>query len=158
MTDYERPHTKTQKIYVDGTRVTATAAELNLVDGAPGSISFAAAAGGANVSEVTVQVLDAAGSALAGVFHFDVWLSDAATGVGLTGTSASGTVQVKSASGVDLSIFSAKKALRVQTLATGAYILEITDSAKTVFYVAAELPSTGVAQVSAQLETADYGA
>jgi hypothetical protein len=119
--------------------------------------SFSIAAGGANVSEVTVQMQDSEGNDVSGVHHLDVWLSDAATGVGLTATSASGTVQAKSASGADIGTLTAKKALRIQTLADGSYILEITDTAKTGFYVATQVPGTGKADVSRQLVTGDYG-
>lgn len=140
------------------TGLTATADELNLLDGAPASISFTPAAGASNVCEVTLQVNDAAAAALSGVFNFDLWLSDASSGAGLTGTTASGAVAAKAASGIDLATYTAKKALRVQTKADGTYILSITDSSKTGFYVCAQLPTTGAAQVSAQLETGNYGA
>lgn len=132
--------------------------DYSLVAGAAASLTLSPAAAGANVSEVTLTVKDAAGAAIAGVFIFDVWLSDAATGAGLTAVTSSGTVTAKAASGVVLSTYTAKKALRVQTLATGVFILEITDSAKTGFYVCATLPSTGVTKVSSQLVTASYGA
>jgi len=138
--------------------VTATAAELNVSDGTPASVSFAYAAGAANVSEVTITVLDAAGVAIASPFIFDVWLSDAATGAGLTGTTTSGTVTAKSASGVVIDTYTAKKALRVQALATGIFILEITDTAKTAFYPCATSPNTGIVQVGAVMASGDYGA
>ena len=51
----------------------------------------------------------------------------------------------------------AKKALQVQALATGIYILEITDTAKTTFYVCAQTPH-GEVKISAQLASGDYGA
>jgi len=140
--------------------VTATPAELNILDNAPASISFAAAAGGANVCEVTITVLNAAGVAIAAspaCFMLEWWLSDAATGVGLTGTSASSTVAVKSGEGTDLIVHTAKKYTRVQTKASaGTYVLEITDSAKTAFYVCAAID--GKAYVSAVLASGDYGA
>jgi hypothetical protein len=123
----------------------------------PASISFAIAAGGANVSEVTVTVKDAAGAAIAEPFNFDLWLSDAATGEGLTGTTASGAVAAKAASGTDLAVLTAKKAIRVQCKATGVYVLSITDTAKTGFYVCAQVPGLGRTNVSAQLVTASYG-
>lgn len=132
--------------------------DLQVIDAAPASIGFSAAAAAANVSEVTCTVKDAAGNTLEGVWMFDLWLSDAATGEGLTATTASGTVTAKSASGAVIATHSAKKALRVQTLATGVFILEITDTAKTGFYVAAAVPAKGNTVVSDQLETADYGA
>lgn len=125
------------------------------VAGLPASAAFAVAAGGSNVSEVTVTVKDAAGNTLAGVHHFDLWLSDAATGLGLTGTSASGTVQAKSGGGTVLAALTAKKALRVQSKADGTFVLEITDTAKTGFYPAASIGGKTV--VGAQLVTANYG-
>jgi len=138
--------------------ITATAAELNAAaDGAAATLAFAAAAGGANVCEVTITVRDAAGATIAEAFNLDVWLSDAATGAGLTGTSASGAVAAKAASGTDLSTYVAKKALRVQTLATGVYILSITDAAKTGFYPCGTCPGTGRTVVGAQLVTGNYG-
>lgn len=135
---------------------TVTGVDLSPLPYAPNSVGFTPAAGASNVCEVTLQVKDAAGVALAGVFHMDVLLSDAATGVGLTAVTASGAVAKKTASGEDLATLVAKKALRVQTLATGAYILSITDSAKTGFYVVANLG--GKTSVSSVLVTGNYGA
>lgn len=121
-------------------------------------IGYSIAAGGANVCEVTITLQDGHGTVVAEATPLTVWLSDTATGTGLTATSASGTVQTKSASGADFAVLTAKKALVAQPLATGVYILEITDSAKTGFYVAAQLPFGGVPAVSRQLVTGDYGA
>lgn len=140
---------------VDG--VTATAAELNLTDAAPATVTFAPAAGGANVCEVTITVKDAAAATLTGIRNLEIWLSDAATGAGLTGTTASGTVTAKAASGTVLTALTAKKHLIGQTLAAGTFILEITDTAKTGFYVAVANPLTGAPIVSAQLVTGNYG-
>lgn len=137
--------------------VTANAAELNLLDAAPATVTFAAAAGAANVAEVTITIKDAAGVTLAGGRNLEVWLSDAATGLGITGTTASGTVTAKAASGSVLTALTAKKHLAVQTLATGVFILEITDAAKTGFYVAVKHPLTGAPVVSAQLVAGNYG-
>lgn len=122
--------------------------------------SFTITAGAANKTEIAVQFTDGQSTAanVSGPINFDIWLSDDAAGTGLTGTTASGTVQAKAASGTDFTAFVAKKALKVQTLATGAYTLEITDTAKTGFYIAVQNPYTGVTSVSRQLVTADYGA
>ena len=146
------------KLTLGGTPITTSAAELNLLDAAPATVTFAIAAGGANVSEVTITVKDAAGTTLAGGRNLEVWLSDAATGLGITGTTASGTVTAKSASGTVLTALTAKKHLAVQTLTTGVFILEITDTAKTGFYVAVKHPLTGAPIVSAQLVAGNYGA
>jgi predicted RecA/RadA family phage recombinase len=124
-------------------------------DGLPISVAMAAAAGAANVTEVTITVKDAANNTVAAVHHMDVWLSDDAAGEGLTGTTASGTVTNKAASGIVLSTYTAKKALRVQTLKTGVFVLEITDTAKTAFKVCASL--NGKAVVGLTLATGNYG-
>lgn len=118
--------------------------------------TFTPAAGTTNVCDVVITAVDAAGTAVAVPVSFDLWLSDAATGVGHTGTSASGTVTAKSASGLVVATLVSKKALRVQALATGLFTLEITDSAKTAFYVCAQTP-TGVVSVSTVLATGNYG-
>ena len=141
-----------------GTAVTATAAELNELDDIVASFTFAATAGAENVCEVAITLKDAAGATVDGARPFMVWLSDADTGVGLTATTASGTVQAKSASGADFATFTAKKALLVQPLATGVYTLEITDSAKTAFYVCAATLDGRAYSVSTVLATGDYGA
>ncbi|MCK5611367.1 hypothetical protein KAR91_56375 [Candidatus Pacearchaeota archaeon] len=120
--------------------------------------SFTIASAAANVSEIAIALLDGNGDAVAAAQPMTVWLSDAATGAGLTGTSASGTVQAKSASGADFGALTAKKALIAQPLATGIYTLEITDTAKTGFYVCIQNPFTGAVSVSRQLVTGDYGA
>lgn len=123
----------------------------------PASVTFAVAAGAANVCEVAVTVKDAAGAALAAPFLLDLWLSDAATGIGLTATTASGAVAAKAASGQDMAILTTKKALRIQTLGTGIYVLSITDTAKTGFFVAAQIPGTPRIAISAALVAGNYG-
>jgi len=129
---------------------------LDQVHGQPASVTIAAAAGGSNVCEVTFTVKDVNGTAMTVPTLLTVFLSDAATGVGLTGTSASGTVQAKASSGTDFSTLVSKKALRVQTKADGTYILEITDTAKTTFYPCAYIDGRKVT-VGTQLVTGNYG-
>lgn len=143
---------------IAGTAVSASAAELNMVDAAPATVTFAAAAGASNVCEVTITVKDAAGATLTGIRNLEIWLSDAATGAGLTGTTASGAVAVKSNEGTDLTALTAKKHLIGQTKAAGTYVLSITDTAKTGFYVCVRNPITGAPVASAQLVAGNYGA
>ncbi len=119
--------------------------------------SFTIASGGANVTEIAIALLDGNGDAVASAIPFTAWLSDAATGAGLTGTSASGTVTAKSGGGADFGALTAKKALIAQPLATGIFTLEITDTSKTGFYVCIQNPFTGAISVSRQLVTGDYG-
>ena len=76
----------------------------------------------------------------------------------MTGTTASGEVTAKTASGVDMGALTAKKVLLAQTKADGTFILSITDTAKTGFYVCAVPLRGGAPSVSAQLITANYGA
>lgn len=148
---------ETAQLKLNGTAVTSTAAELNELDGLISGFTFAAAQGASNVTEVTVTAVEADGTTtVASPVIFTIWLSDAATGAGLTSTSASGTVQAKSASGADFEVMTAKKAIKVQALATGIYILEITDTAKTAFFVCAQTPH-GETKIATVLATGDYG-
>ncbi|HTR71868.1 MAG TPA: hypothetical protein VMH41_16785 [Mycobacteriales bacterium] len=124
----------------------------------PAAFTLTPAAGSSNVCEVTIQAKDAAGNNLARSIPILIWLSDAATGIGLTATSASGAVAAKASSGSDFGALTAKKALLSQTKADGSYILSITDSAKTGFYVAVGLPNGTAPVVSAQLVSGNYGA
>ncbi|MDA0780669.1 MAG: hypothetical protein PQ612_06005 [Rickettsiales bacterium] len=140
---------------INGTDVSSELAEAA---GKATNVTFSYAAAAANVSEVTITVKNAAGTTIESPHSLDVYLSDAATGAGLTATTASGTVTAKAASGTVLGTLTAKKALRVQTLATGVFILEITDTAKTGFYPVVSLPNTGETIVGSQMVTGDYGA
>ncbi len=119
-------------------------------------VSISAAAGTTNQALVTFQFKDAAGNNLAAVVPIDVWLSDAATGIGLTATTASGAVGA-GASGTDLGALTAKKAIRAITDATGKYVLGIVDVAKTAFFPCCTIAGTGQIAVGAQLTAGSYG-
>ena len=123
----------------------------------PTKVTFAIASGDSNVSEITITFKDAADVIVAAANPFLVWLSDASSGAGLTSTSASGTVTAKSASGAAFGALTAKKAFIAQSLATGIFILEITDTAKTGFFVCVQNPVTGEVNVSRVLVGGDYG-
>ena len=123
-----------------------------------GGATFTFTAGASNIAEVAIQLTRADGTAIAEPMLFTWWLSDVTTGIGYwTGTSASGTVQAKSAKGVDFHVLVAKKCTTSQTLATGIYTLEITDTNKGLFYVCVANPLTGKAIVSRVMTAADYG-
>lgn len=114
------------------------------------------AAGGANVCNVTLQAVNYEGKSIAGVRNLDLWLSDSASGIGLTATTASGTVTCTT--GTDLFDFTAKKLKRVQTDATGKIVLAITDTGKTAFKVCFQMSAeVGGAKVGATLSAANYG-
>lgn len=127
------------------------------VDQNPSNATITPAASTANVSLVTIQFKDANNNNVAYPVNFDLWLSDAATGAGLTGTLASGAI-VAGASGI---IFGAdivtKKVFKCQSTAAGLFILSITDTAKTGFYVCVTTPGDGQPIVSAQLVAGNYG-
>jgi hypothetical protein len=118
--------------------------------------SISNAANGANTTAITIQLKDGGGNNLAVVVPIDVWLSDAATGIGLTGTTASGTVGT-GASGTDLGTLTSKKAFRSITDATGKYILGIVDTVKTGFFPCCTIAGTGQIFVGAQLTAGSYG-
>lgn len=124
--------------------------------GQPASITLTPAAGTTNQCIVTIQALDGAGNAIAYPVTLDVLISDAASGAGLTAVAISGAVANSGTAGTDLIAMTAKKALRVQTDATGKYTLSITDSAKSGLYVVASLGGKKPF-VSPQLITANYG-
>ena len=77
---------------------------------------------------------DLAGNAVAGNFYFEILLSDASTGLGLTGTSPSGGSAAQSLGGTVLKVATAAESFKVQTNAAGAFVLEIIDSATTGYY------------------------
>jgi hypothetical protein len=109
-----------------------------------------------NICNVTFQVQDLSGNAVAGVFNLDILLSDAATGVGLTATTPSGGIAAVATDGTVIGVLTSSKAVRVQTNAAGVFVLAITDTAKTGFYPVANSNVSGATFVGAQLTTASY--
>lgn len=125
--------------------------------GLPSEILITNAVGAsANIANVSFQVADLSGTAVAQVFNFDIWLSDAATGAGLTANTASGGIAAVSTFGFVWAVITASKALRVQTNASGLFTLAITDSAKNLFYPVAQNMNSGEASIGAQLTAASY--
>jgi hypothetical protein len=127
--------------------------------GAPGQpykVTMSAATNGSNKSLVTLTVVDNEDKAVAACHVMHLILSDAATGKGLTGTTASGNVQAGS-KGTDLQAITAKKHLLVQTDETGVYILDITDSAKVQAYVCCVVAGSTPFLVAGRILTANYG-
>lgn len=126
------------------------------LDAQPYSVTASAAAGAANVTNVTLTLKDMLGRTASKAKPLLVYLSDSAVGAGLTATSASGTV-VAGASGADLGDLTAKKAKMVQTSAVGVYVLTITDTAKTAFNVCVDLLNGHGPHVVLTLATGNYG-
>lgn len=150
----------TAKVHKEGPDVlnVDTGATLKVASVAvPASVTFAFAAAGTQYSsDCTISVLDGAGNAVTTPQVIDFWLSDAATGVGITGTAATG-LTAESSGGVVLIDLPTKQHQVVLTLATGVYIAKILSTvAKTAWYVAVYLPSTGKTFVSRVMAAADY--
>lgn len=108
-----------------------------------------------NITAISIQMSDKNGNPVAGIQAFDIWLSDAATGIGLTATTASGGFAA-GASGTILGTLTTSKAIRAITDANGLFILNITDTAKTLFYAVAAIPVNGSVWVSRKLVAGDY--
>ena len=115
----------------------------------------AVATDGSNATLVTITTRNGMGKAVP--CEFGVRLSDNASGLGLTATTASGNVTDKTAgtTGQLLATQVAKKALWVQTTAAGTYQLSITDTAKTAFVIVVVID--GLVMPVATLATASYG-
>ena len=109
-----------------------------------------------NLANVSFQVQDIFGNPIAGVFDFDMFLSDAASGAGLTATTASGGIAALAGAGAILGTLTTSKAVRAQTNAAGLFTLVITDTSKTAFYPCASLLPGFPVGVGAQLTTASY--
>jgi len=122
----------------------------------PHYVTGTAATDGSNATLVTLTVKNNNGRAV-GPKSFDLFLSDSASGVGVTATTASGAVGDKSAgtTGLVLDTMITKKYLKVQCLADGTYQLSITDTAKTAFKVCVEID--GIVAVVLTLATGNYG-
>jgi hypothetical protein len=124
----------------------------------PALITFTIApqgAGGSNKVRITAQVTDNGGQNVAGFpFDLDFILSDAATGVGVTATTPSGGIAV--ISGTLLNTYIASKAVYCQSDANGKVQIDITDAAKTGFYIMVQAGAQPMPSVSRQLVAGDY--
>lgn len=117
--------------------------------------TITAAAGASNVSTVTVQLKDGAGTNLTSITPFTVYASSAADGLTLasaasTGFSvASGGLSINNGAAITTSI-------KCMSSATGGCVLSLTDTGKQTSYLV--LVTSDGATISAQLATGDYGA
>jgi hypothetical protein len=128
-------------------------AQNNLPLPAKATVTITPAA--ANASLVSFTITDNGGNAITGTpFVVDIWLSDAATGVGLTAVTASGTVAVTTGTLIVADV--AKKFTRMMSDTNGVASITITDTAKTGFYVAIDGGGLPLPVVSRQMVTGDY--
>jgi hypothetical protein len=98
---------------------------------------------------ITVTVRDAAGKAVPATTTFTLWMSEAATGAGLTADTYSGDLTIVSGYGLILVPLTAKKAWIVQTNSSGVFKATLVASANPADqYVVAALPLAGGVVVS----------
>lgn len=122
----------------------------------PISCTITNSAGAANTWTITVQVVDGQGNAKAGVWPIEAWISEAATGIGLTADSYSGTVTATA--GAIHTALTAKKHFLGVTAATGQMVFSAVDSAKPADqYFVVKPPYSPVLKVSAASGT-NWGA
>lgn len=107
--------------------LTATGAELNTLDNVVASVSWAVTAGAANICILTGTIKDAAGATIAAVRNLMVYISEAATGIGVTADSYSTGAALSDGTGAALV---ANKVFLVQTGTDGVFAISITDTAK----------------------------
>ena len=107
--------------------LTATGAELNTLDNVVASVSWAVTAGAANICILTGTIKDAAGATIAAVRNLMVYISEAATGIGITADSYSTGAALSDGTGAALV---ANKVFLVQTGTDGVFAISITDTAK----------------------------
>lgn len=108
-------------------------------------------------TECEISVCNKDGQVIPGIHMLDVYLTNSATGEGVTATDPASTVTAKAASGTILQTATAKKVFKVATLSTGKFTLQILDDATPVLlYVAAAIPGIGKIQVSRKTVAEDY--
>lgn len=92
------------------------------------SASIALAAGATNSINATITLKDDKGVTIAAVQNIEVYISEASTGIGLTGDSATGNLTAST--GTILTALTAKKHIKALTDANGVLVLNLVDSAK----------------------------
>ena len=128
-----------------------------IVKGEPDQVVMTPAASSTAICLVTMQVRNNEGEAYKAVLPLTVWLSDSATGDGVTATTPSGALAA-GANGTSLGALTASKALKAITNTLGVFILSITDTAKTAFYVCARVDGQRKPGIATKLlATANYG-
>ncbi|MCF8533038.1 MAG: hypothetical protein K9G48_08550 [Reyranella sp.] len=134
----------------------ASSEELNLLDDAPADVDIELAAGAADTLTATLTVKNAAGDAIEAVHMLEWWISEAATGIGLTADTYSG--DVTTTTGTEYQQIVDKKHYTGLTDANGVLVISAVASAKPADqYIAVKHPLTGKVLVSAA-SGANWGA
>lgn len=122
------------RLRIDDVEITATAAELNALDGAPLGASFVIGAEAGDVINVGIQLKDANGDDLAVRGSVMAYLSDDANGDSVVGTAHSGTVVIGT-DGLAIPLV-AKKTFLLTSESDGDIDINITEAgAKTAYLV-----------------------
>lgn len=129
--------------------VTSTTAELNMLDDSAKTVTVAIAASATTDGmDITITAKDAADATLDAVHALEVWMSEDASGIGLTADTYSG--DLTASVGSILTALTAKKHWSVVTAATGIFTGTLVDSANPADqYVAVKNPFNGKVVVSA---------
>lgn len=110
------------------------------------TVTVTALAGAANVSTISVQVVDVNGTARTGI-HW-LWLLTASDAAGGTISAAAYSGTLVAVTGTIPLTVTAKHAFMVATDATGLFVGSLTDTAKTADYIAVKRPSSAALVVS----------
>lgn len=136
------PHdTPPFRLGTEAQKIENSFAELRtLLNGVGVTVTIAIAASSTTDGmDITVTVKDMDGAIVAAVHELDLWMSEAATGIGLTGDTYSG--DLTASVGAVLTALTSKKHWRVATAATGIFTATLVDSANpTDQYVVAKKP------------------
>ena len=107
--------------------------------------------------DITVTVVDGYGNTVTGVRELEIYMSEAATGIGITGDTYSG--DLTATTGAIISALTAKKHWKVVTAATGIFEATLVASANPADqYVVCKRPITSTLVVSAASGTNWEGA
>ena len=142
------------------TTVNATTGAVTIAEEGPGGVVYDIALAASSTTDgmdITITVQDQGGNTVAQTHQLEIYMSEAATGIGLTGDTYSGTLTASV--GAILSALTAKKHFTVVTAANGIFTGTLVDSANPADqYVVVVEPGTGKLTVSAASGTNWEGA
>ena len=128
--------------YLNGSQVTPTAAEFNVLHGAPAQVALTVGTKANKTIAVSGQVEDAAGNALTGAYGVRFFLSDSANGLGQLANPPDGTASI-GASGSVLVTDKATADYLLETDASGSFMFDVGSSSAGTCYPAVFVPFTG---------------
>lgn len=103
-----------------GAKLRRLADELNQ------TVTIALSTGGADILTIDIAVVDGNGDAVAGAKMLDLYMSEAATGIGVTADDYSG--DLVASTGAIISSVTAKKHWKIVTAADGTFSGDLTDT------------------------------